>query len=35
MEDWLNSVNDMILSLKGHNEEELMELRKVEYNWIA
>ncbi|HHU69007.1 MAG TPA: non-ribosomal peptide synthetase module, partial [Thermoanaerobacterales bacterium] len=36
MEDWLNSVNDMILSLKGHNEEELMELeKKYEYNWIA
>ncbi len=36
MEDWLNSVNDMILSLKGYNEEKLMELEtKYEYNWIA
>ncbi len=36
MEDWLNSVNDKILSLKGYDEEELMELeRKYEYNWIA
>lgn len=36
MEDWLNSVNDKILSLKGYGEEKLMELeKKYEYNWIA
>ncbi|NLV77717.1 MAG: non-ribosomal peptide synthetase module [Tissierellia bacterium] len=36
MEDWLNSVNDKILSLKGYDEEELIKLeRKYEYNWIA
>jgi hypothetical protein len=36
MEDWLNSVNDKILSLASYDEEELRELeRKYEYNWIA
>jgi len=36
MEDWLNSVNDKILSLKGYDEEDLMALeQKYEYNWIS
>lgn len=36
MEDWLNNVNDKILSLKGYDEEKLLELeKKYEYNWIA
>ena len=36
MEDWLNRENDKILSLKGYDEKELMELeRKYEYNWLA
>ena len=36
MEDWLNSVNERIFSLKEHDEEILKELEKeYEYNWIA
>jgi len=36
MEDWLNSVNDKILSLAGFDEEKLRELeQKYEYNWLA
>ncbi len=36
MEDWLNSVNGKILSLKAYDEEELMKLeKKYEYNWVA
>lgn len=36
MEDWLNSVNDKILSLKGYDEEKLIVLeKKYEYNWMT
>ncbi|NLJ78486.1 MAG: non-ribosomal peptide synthetase module [Tissierellia bacterium] len=36
MEDWLNSVNDKVLGLKGRGEEELLKLEeKYEYNWVA
>lgn len=34
--DWLNIVNEKILSIKTFNEEKLLELEeKYEYNWIA
>ncbi len=36
MDDWLNSVNDKLLSLKDYDREKLMELeKKYEYNWMA
>jgi hypothetical protein len=36
LEDWLNSVNDKILSLKEYDEEKLVKLeQKYEYNWTA
>lgn len=36
IEDWLNSVNDKIISLSSFDKEKLQELEeKYEYNWIA
>lgn len=36
IEDWLNSVNDKIISLSSFDKDELRELeQKYEYNWLA
>lgn len=36
IEDWLNSVNERILSLKEHRVDKLEEIEKeYEYNWLA
>lgn len=35
LDDWLNQVNERLLSIKDHDKEEFIELeREYEYNWI-